>query len=52
MTRGSGILDDGTTQTHVAQGDAVLTGQGAAHAICNNGSEDLVLTAFISCYGN
>jgi mannose-6-phosphate isomerase-like protein (cupin superfamily) len=52
ITRGSGVLDDGATQTRVHVGDAVLTGKGESHAIRNDGAEDLVLTAFIACYAD
>jgi mannose-6-phosphate isomerase-like protein (cupin superfamily) len=47
---GSGILDDGKTQTRVSTGDAVLTGNGESHAIFNDGSEPLELMAYITCY--
>ena len=50
VTKGSGILDDGKTQTLVSEGDAVLTGKGESHAIRNDGTEDLELTAVIMCY--
>lgn len=50
VTRGSGILDDGETKTRVTIGDAILTGNGASHAISNDGDEPLELTAFIACY--
>ncbi len=50
ITRGTGILDDGATQTRVAAGDAVLTGNGESHAIHNDGKEPLEMTAVIVCY--
>ncbi|NLN91871.1 MAG: cupin domain-containing protein [Candidatus Hydrogenedens sp.] len=50
ITRGSGILDDGNTQTRVSRGDAILTGKGESHAIFNDGEEDLEFFAFIACY--
>jgi len=50
ITRGSGILDDGESRTRVSAGDAVLTGRGGAHAIENDGDEDLEFTAVIICY--
>ncbi len=50
ILRGTGILDDGTTQTRVTAGDAILTGNGESHAILNDGEEPLELMAFIACY--
>ncbi len=50
VVRGSGILDDGTVETRVSVGDAILTGDGAAHAIRNDGDEDLEIVAVIMCY--
>ena len=50
VTRGTGILDDGETKTRVNTGDAILTGNGASHAIFNDGAEPLELTAFIATY--
>jgi len=50
VTRGSGVLDDGETQTKVSEGDAVLTGKGGSHAVSNDGSGDLEIVAFIMCY--
>jgi mannose-6-phosphate isomerase-like protein (cupin superfamily) len=47
---GSGVLDDGTVTTRVSAGDAVLTGNGEAHAITNDGDEPLELIAVIMCY--
>jgi len=52
ITSGSGILDDGQSQTHVEAGDAVLTGNGESHAIKNDGNEPLELIAVIMCYGD
>jgi len=50
VTRGSGILDDGKTQSRISAGDAVLTGNGGSHAVINNGKEDLEIIAVImSC---
>ena len=51
VVKGSGILDDGPSQTRVSTGDAVLTGQGGSHAVRNDGDEDLEIIAFIMCYG-
>ena len=50
VAHGSGILDDGKTKTRVASGDAVLTGNGEAHAIQNDGDKPLELIAVIVCY--
>ena len=50
VLRGSGILDDGESKTRVSEGDAILTGKGASHAIRNNGAETLELIAVIMCY--
>ena len=50
ITKGSGLLDDGQTQTRVTEGDAVLTGDGASHAIANDGTTDLEIVAVILCY--
>lgn len=47
---GSGILTEGSTETGVTAGDAILTGNGASHSIRNNGNEDLVIIAVIMCY--
>ncbi len=50
VTRGSGVLDDGVTQTRVVAGDAVLTGNGESHAIHNDSAEPLEMTAIIIRY--
>jgi mannose-6-phosphate isomerase-like protein (cupin superfamily) len=50
VEQGSGLLNDGNTETRVSAGDAILTGNGESHAIRNDGDEDLVLTAIIMCY--
>lgn len=47
---GTGMLDDGSTETPVSDGDAILTGKGGSHAIRNTGTEDLVIAAMIMCY--
>lgn len=47
---GSGIVSDGKTETRVNPGDAVLTGRGEAHAVRNDGTETLVIVAFIASY--
>ena len=46
---GSGLLDDGATQTRINPGDAVLTGGGASHAVINDGKETLEILAVIVC---
>lgn len=50
IMQGTGILDDGETQTRVNTGDAVLTGNGESHAISNDGGEPLEMMAFIAYY--
>jgi mannose-6-phosphate isomerase-like protein (cupin superfamily) len=50
VTGGSGLLDDGVTKTRISVGDSVLTGKGAAHAVENDGKEDLDIIAVIMCY--
>ena len=50
ITAGSGLLDDGSSETRVELGDAVLTGNGASHAIRNDGTTPLEITAVIICY--
>ncbi len=50
VTKGSGLLDDGLTQTQVNTGDAILTGKGESHAIANTGTTDLEIIAVIMCY--
>ena len=50
VARGSGVLDDGITQTPVHEGDSVLTGRGESHSIRNDGKEDLEVIAVIMCY--
>jgi mannose-6-phosphate isomerase-like protein (cupin superfamily) len=50
ILRGSGLLHDGTRETRVSAGDAILTGNGGAHAIRNDGPEDLEIAAMIVGY--
>ena len=50
VTRGSGLIDDGTSRTRINAGDSVLTGKGASHAVKNDGKEDLEIVAMIMCY--
>ncbi len=49
VTRGTGILTDGTGNEQVTVGDTVLTGSGNSHAIRNEGTEDLEIIAVIAC---
>ncbi len=51
IIQGSGIIDDGTTRTPVGTGDAILTGNGEAHALENTGADTLELLAIIMLYG-
>jgi mannose-6-phosphate isomerase-like protein (cupin superfamily) len=46
---GTGLLDDGVTQTRVNSGDAVLTGGGESHAVINDGTDPLHILAVIVC---
>ena len=50
ITKGSGLHHDGQKETRVSVGDVTLTGNGASHAIRNDGKEDLELEAIIVCY--
>jgi mannose-6-phosphate isomerase-like protein (cupin superfamily) len=51
ITHGSGVLmEDGTEPRSVSAGDAVLTGNGASHAIRNDGAIPLEMIAVIMCY--
>jgi len=50
IIKGHGLLDDGTTRTPVGEGDAILTGNGASHAIANAGDTDLEIIAVIMRY--
>lgn len=50
LLSGTGMLDDGTTQTTVTAGDAVLTGRGESHSIANTGDTNLEILAVIMCY--
>jgi mannose-6-phosphate isomerase-like protein (cupin superfamily) len=47
---GTGILSDGTTESRVTAGDAILTGKGGSHAVRNDGAEALEIAAFIATY--
>jgi len=50
FTRGKGLIDDGQTKKPVQAGDATLTGKGEAHAVINNGREELEMIAIIMLY--
>lgn len=50
ITRGRGLLNDGSTETEVNEGDAILTGNGESHSITNNGDGVLEIIAVIMCY--
>lgn len=50
VTKGTGLLDDGKTQTPVTVGDAILTGNGESHSISNTGATELEIIAVIMCY--
>lgn len=50
ITHGTGLLNDGETETRVSVGDAILTGNGESHALANDGDEPLELIAMIMCY--
>jgi mannose-6-phosphate isomerase-like protein (cupin superfamily) len=50
VLQGTGIVDEGAEARPVAAGDAVLTGNGASHAIRNDGAVPLEMVAVIMCY--
>jgi mannose-6-phosphate isomerase-like protein (cupin superfamily) len=50
ITAGSGVLDDGITESEVTAGDAVLTGNGESHSIRNTGDGVLEVIAVIMLY--
>lgn len=50
ILQGAGLLDDGKQQTPVAAGDAILTGRGESHSICNVGDSELEILAVIMTY--
>jgi mannose-6-phosphate isomerase-like protein (cupin superfamily) len=47
---GSGLVNDNGTDVPVKAGDAIITGNGAAHSIKNTGVEPLVFHAAIVTY--
>lgn len=50
VTAGTGIISEGEREQRVATGDAILTGNGAAHAVRNDGQDDLRIIAVIMLY--
>lgn len=50
IVKGCGEIDDNGSVKQVAAGDAVLTGNGAGHAVKNTGDETLEILAVISKY--
>lgn len=50
VVKGTGLLHDGSAESRVSAGDAILTGKGQSHSVCNDGSEALELVALITCY--
>ena len=47
---GRGIVDDDGATSEVSTGDAILTGNGAGHTICNENDEPLEVLAVILLY--
>ncbi|MFA7692630.1 MAG: cupin domain-containing protein [Candidatus Hydrogenedentes bacterium] len=47
---GTGIIEDGAERSRIKEGDAILTGKGASHAVLNDGTENLHMAAVIACY--
>jgi len=47
---GAGIVNDDGKEVQVAQGDSIITGNGASHGIKNTGSVPLVFHAVIVTY--
>ncbi len=50
VIKGEGVVDEDGGTARVTAGDAILTGQGASHAIRNEGTEPLEILAVIMCY--
>lgn len=50
IQKGRGMVEDNGQEKEVGEGDAILTGKGAAHSIRNTGNEDLKVTAVIMQY--
>ena len=47
---GNGTVNDNGTDVPVQAGDAIITGNGASHSICNTGAVPLVFHAIIVTY--
>lgn len=50
VTAGSGLISEDGEDKRVNPGDAILTGNGAAHAVYNDGDSILKITAVIITY--
>lgn len=50
VVKGSGLLHDGSSESRVSAGDAILTGKGQSHSVRNDGVEPLEIVALITCY--
>lgn len=50
IIKGKGLVDDNGEKSEVSAGDAILTGDGAAHSVENTGSEPLEMMAVILLY--
>ncbi|AEV68877.1 cupin domain-containing protein [Acetivibrio clariflavus] len=50
VVKGKGTVDDNGTLSEVKAGDAILTGNGASHAVENTGDEPLEMIAIILLY--
>lgn len=50
VTAGTGVISEGGEEWRVEAGDAILTGNGASHAVRNDGEEELRIIAVILLY--
>ncbi|HOQ01822.1 MAG TPA: cupin domain-containing protein [Acetivibrio clariflavus] len=50
VIKGKGTVNDNGTLSEVKEGDAIITGNGASHAVENTGGEPLELMAIILLY--
>lgn len=50
VVKGKGMVNDNGTLTEVKAGDAIITGNGASHAVENTGEEPLEMIAVILLY--
>ncbi|MEI6807791.1 MAG: cupin domain-containing protein [bacterium] len=50
VLKGTGLIHDGPSESRVSAGDAILTGKGQSHSVCNDGTETLEMVALITCY--